>query len=91
MNGERIKENGASQDRVTFNVNIGDKVSHLVESYYKVSGTVGGMLIFNGQLINTPDDHTFHKLFAPSKSIFTMSLFEGSCGKPQMWKRFGRH
>ena len=61
----------------------------LNEKLSKLVGKSGGKLIYNGKLVDTPDEVTFTKLFVKNNAKFALIMPIGSA-PAIMWQRFGR-
>jgi hypothetical protein len=46
--------------------------------------------MFNGAVIEKPDDFTFYKKFVIEGAKFAVVTVEGKCGPPLIWQRFPR-
>lgn len=72
---------------MTYKVNIGDKLSKLIEMFEGLSGC-GGFLTVNGKIIENPDDVTYSKQLIQDKAVLLLNRGEGGYGTPLKWVRF---
>jgi len=46
--------------------------------------------MYNGTVIEKPDDHVFQKKFVKEGANFAIVQVAGKCGPPLIWQRFPR-
>ena len=66
-----------SNQWLNIEVLIGETVKKIKDIYKAIENEKEGYIMFNGKLIQHPNDTSFEKLQAKSNSVFIMAVGEG--------------
>lgn len=86
VGSDGLKESDQTTNNLKLQVNIGDKLSKILETIQKL-GIDGGSLIYTGTQFEVPEDQSFQKALVLNKGIFIISQ-GGGAKEPIMWNRF---